>query len=101
MLKLGCSLLLLTILSACGTAATPTATLTPQESAWTGCTLFIDRQLDISFLDAQRYTPSGVEDLGDNQYRVKVHYAEIGSTYQCELLRRSDGNWQLLSLEEL
>ena len=74
-------------------------TSTPQESAWTACTLFIEKQLGISYLDAQDYNPSGVTMLSDGQYKVTVYYAKLSDTYQCTILRRTDGNWQLLSLE--
>lgn len=94
-------LLLVLILAslACGGTASPTPTSTPQESAWTACTLFIERQLEIPFTDAQDYSPAGVTDLGGGGYRVEVYYASTGDTYRCDLLKRTDGDWQLEGLE--
>jgi hypothetical protein len=76
----------------------PTASI--QQSAWTACTLFIERQLDISYLDAQSYTASSLTTLPDNQYIVEVFYADLAKTYRCQLFHRPDGNWELLKLEE-
>ena len=76
-----------------------TPTSTPQESAWYSCTLFIERQLNISMLDAQRYTTSGVTIEGNDKYKVEVYYAKLGDTYQCELLRHTNGDMELLGLE--
>jgi len=95
--------LIVFLLSACGGSGVPTAvptpTSTPQEKAWYACTAFIDRQLGLSFLDAQDYTPSGVTTSGSDQYTVEVFYADQGDTYRCELSRHANGDWQLLSLE--
>jgi hypothetical protein len=84
---------------ACGGTSKSSPTSTAEESAWTACTLFIEKQLDISFLDAQDYSPSGVTALGDGQYEVKVYYAKYSDTYKCTILRRSNGDWQLLDLK--
>lgn len=46
-------------------SATPTAS--PEESAWYACTQFIQKQLGVSSLDAQRYNPSGVTILNNGQ----------------------------------
>jgi len=92
--------LLATIVFACSTTpAEPTPTVSPQENAWYACKLFIENQLGIPSTDSQRYTPSGVTATENNQFKVKVYYAKLDKTYQCELLNRADGNWQLLSLE--
>lgn len=93
-------LFLVVILSACSSTTIPaTPTSTPQESAWTACTLFVERQLGIPFTDAQEYNPAGVTDLGGGGYQVEVFYAGTGDTYRCELLKRTDGDWQLEGLE--
>lgn len=84
---------------ACAGSSTPVPTATVQESAWTACTLFVEQQVGISYLDAQEYNPAGVTDLGSDRYQVEVFFAEQNQTYRCELLRRSDGNWQLEGLE--
>ena len=93
--------LIVFILSACGGGpkVAPTPTTTPQERAWYACTSFIQQQLDLSILDAQDYTPSGVTTSGGDQYTVEVFYADQGDTYRCELARHANGDWQLLSLE--
>jgi hypothetical protein len=86
------------MLSACG-SSTPIPTATPEEGAWYSCTLFIQQQVGLSTNDAQRYTPSRVTTLADDQYRVEVFYADQGDTYRCELLRHTNGDMELLSLE--
>ena len=91
-------LLIVLILSACGEPPTPEPTVSPQESAWFACTTFIQQQLDISPSDAQDYSGSGVTTSGD-QYTVEVFYADLASSYRCELLHHANGNWELQSLE--
>jgi hypothetical protein len=76
-----------------------TATTRPEEGAWYACTEFIQQQLGVSSLDAQRYNPSGVTILNSGQYQVDVYYAKLTSTYRCVILHRQDGNWQLISLD--
>ena len=92
-------LLFILLLPACS-VSTPVPTATIEQSAWTACTLFIERQLDISYLDAQNYTASSLITLADDQYIVEVFYADLGEIYRCQLLRRTDGTWELLKLEE-
>jgi hypothetical protein len=89
---------------ACGgsgstSAAIPKATSSPEQSAWYACTLFVDDQLDIPFTDAQKYNASRVVALGNSQYQVTVFYAKLDNTYQCVVLRRSSGDFELLSLK--
>lgn len=82
-----------------GGGGNPTATSNPSEQSWYACTAFIERQVGLSILDAQRYNPGGVVSLGGNQYKVTVFYAEPGSFYECTVLRHpDDGDWELLSL---
>jgi hypothetical protein len=69
-----------------------------EESAWTSCTLFIQRQLGISYLDSQQYSPSLVTSQGNNQYVTDVYYAKLKSMYECVIYHQPDGNWQLMSL---
>ena len=76
--------------------ATPTRT--PEENAWYACTVFIENQLKVSILDAQRYEASGVILLDNAQYRVDVTYAKLATTYTCILADHSGGNWELMSL---
>lgn len=76
----------------------PTPTDRPEVSAWYACTLFVERQMDISSLDAQRYTASGVTIEGGGQYTVIVYYPKIRSTYKCSLIRKTDGTWNLIAL---
>lgn len=76
-------------------------TSTTEENAWTACTLLIEKQLKISFLDAQDYNPSGVTPLDNDHYLVAVYYAKYSDTYQCFLLHDSDGDWNLLELKVL
>jgi hypothetical protein len=79
-------------------AASPT--FTPQENAWTACTLFIQQELGVDTGDAQRYAPERVETLSGNQFVVDIYYASVGETYRCELQRRANGDMQLLGLEQ-
>jgi len=88
------------IFSSGGGASTKgTPTTTPREGAWTSCTLFIQKQLGISYLDAQRYNATGVTDLGDGKYQVDVYYAKVNTFYRCGILRHSNGDMELLSLD--
>jgi hypothetical protein len=82
----------------CG-SSTPERISTPEQSAWTACTLFVEKQVGISYLDAQKFNPAGVEDLGDGKYQVEVFFAKQDQTYSCELLKQTDGNWKLEGLE--
>lgn len=87
-----------------GSKSSSTTTSTPEESAWYACTTFIKQQLGVSLLDAQRYTPSGVTHTingkyMNDQFQVTVHYAKLGTTYQCVVLHLSNGNWNLRSLD--
>ncbi len=85
---------------ACTSSGGNTApTAMPQENSWYACTQFIQQQLGISSLEAQRYNPDGVKTLADNQFEVTVYYAKLGTFYRCGILYRSDGNWQLISLK--
>lgn len=88
-------------LSACSTAKSdPTPVPSPEELAWSACTLFIDKQLGIDFMDAQRFTPNGVTYLKINQAKVQVYYAKYSSTYECTILYRSDTkSWELQELQ--
>ena len=90
--------LLAMVLSACGTS-TPEPTVTPQESSWYACTTFVQQQVGVSASDAQRYTSSGVTTLANNEFIVEVFYASLGSSYRCGLLRHSNGDWELQSLD--
>lgn len=92
-------LLFILLLPACS-ASTPVPTASIQQSAWTACTLFIERQLDISYLDERSYTASNLTTLADDQYMVEVFYADLAEAYRCQLFRRPDGTWELLKLEE-
>jgi tetratricopeptide (TPR) repeat protein len=76
-------------------------TSTPEEMAFSACTQFIEKQLGVSYFDAQDYSPSRVTTLNNGQFQVKVYYAKLSDTYQCTILHRTDGNWQLLNLEVL
>jgi hypothetical protein len=79
-----------------GPVATPTRT--PEENAWYACTLFIEKQLKVSVIDAQRYNSGGVILLDNGQYRVDVDYAKLTTTYTCVVLDRTGGSWELISL---
>lgn len=76
----------------------PTPTRTPQESAWYACTLFVQKQMKVAVIDAQRYNPNGVMFLDNGDYRVDVSYAKLNTTYTCILLDHAGGNWELKSL---
>lgn len=71
----------------------------PEQNAWTACTLFVEKQMNISSFDAQRYSPSQVTTQGQNFYTVEVHYASQNATYRCGLQRHDNGNWELHSLD--
>jgi bacteriorhodopsin len=73
-------------------------TMTPKESAWTACGMAVEKQLGLSYGDAQEYTPSAVLSLGGSQYKVTIFYAKYTSFYQCTVLHRSDGDWQILTM---
>lgn len=95
------TLMLIFILSQCsggggGSQASPT--MTAEESAWYACSLAIKKQLGISVLDAQDYTPSGVDSLGGGEYKVDIFYAKYTSFYQCTVHHRSDGHWEILRI---
>ncbi len=79
----------------------PTATVSAHENSWYACTLFIDRQLGLSSLDAQEYSPGNVSDLGNDQYSVRVYYAKNNAIYRCTLAHLPSGDWQLLNLVNL
>jgi hypothetical protein len=64
---------------------------TIEEDAWTACTVGIDKQLGLSYMDAQDFTLSGVTSLGSNQYRVDVYYAKYSTYYQCTVEKVSNG----------
>ena len=74
--------------------------ISPQESAWTACTMFINRELGISHLDADNYDPGGVTDLGGGLYKITIYYAAISSIYHCEILHINE-NWELQSLKQI
>ena len=87
------------ILTACAPGAAPESTPTPAENAWNACTSFIQKELTLPIEDAQKYIPAGVTYLAENQYAVVVYYPKQGGTYQCEVLARPDGLWELLDLK--
>lgn len=70
----------------------------PEEGAWTMCTLFVEREMGISYLDAQRYNASGVVVLGGGQYQVTVYYAKLDKTYQCSITHKPNGDWEAKNL---
>ena len=99
MLRVYFAFVLLSLLAlACG-SSTPSPTLTPEESAWTACTLFVEQQVGLSMRAAQRYAPERVTETADGMYEVRVFYAEPGQTYRCEISRQAGGNWELSGLE--
>lgn len=73
----------------------PTATI--EENAWFACTTGIEKQLGVSYLDAQHFTSSGVTSLGSNQYKVVVYYAKDTVFYQCTVQKVSQG-WAILEI---
>jgi hypothetical protein len=78
---------------------TPEPTSEPQKLAWTACVHFIDDQLKLSSLDAQKYNPGGVIEAGDD-YLVDVYYAVNDVTYTCLLAHDPNGDWRLLDLSK-
>lgn len=81
-----------------GIGAIATPTRSPEENAWYACTVFIEKQLKVSMIDAQSYNLSGVTLLDNGQYRVDIAYAKLATTYTCIVLDRTGGNWELISL---
>lgn len=79
----------------------PTPTSSPEQSAWTTCTWGIQKMLGLSMSDAQRFSASNVETTADRTYSVKVFYAKQATFYRCSILHRTDGDWQVLSLDVL
>lgn len=70
----------------------------PTQSAWTACTLFVEKQYGISYLQAEKYHSSGVKSTGNNQYVVTVNYAKYSSTYECRVFNTASGDWSLLAI---
>ncbi len=81
-----------------GTGGSTTST-SVEESAWTACEMFIEKQLGISQFDAQRYNPNGVTAQSSGQYSVNVYYAKNNVTYRCVVLHKANGDWQLVSID--
>lgn len=78
----------------------PKPTLSPSESAWTACTMFVEKQVGVSILQAQDYSPSRILALENNRYQVDVYYAKYASTYRCTLYHHvDDGDWELVGLQ--
>jgi predicted component of type VI protein secretion system len=90
---------LLAIFSSACSTSTPEPTSAPERSAWYACTIFVQQEKKISYLDAEDYNPNGVTKLENDRYQVEVFYVGRGKFFRCELLRKSDGNWQLEGLE--
>lgn len=81
---------------------TPTpyvSSISPSESAWTACTLFVQKQLRIDPSTAQRYYPGGVVQKGST-FTVTVFYATIPAAYVCNINHLSSGNWSLQDLRQ-
>jgi hypothetical protein len=83
-----------------GVKISPTAipTKTTEENAWYACTLFVEKQLKVSIIDAQKFNSNGVVLLDNGQYRVDINYAKLLTTYTCVVLDRTGGSWELISL---
>ena len=95
--------------------AIPTPTTPPEESAWYACTVGIERQYNLSILDAERYNPNGVilndtlKDgtvvdfttyTGPRQYEVHVYYAEVATKFHCIMIYDPDAKtFQITTLE--
>jgi hypothetical protein len=71
---------------------------TPQKNAWYACTTLIDRQLGLSFMDAQDYSSDRVSSLGSGDYRARIWYANVATEYECVVSHLSSGDWKLVSL---
>ena len=82
---------------ACASGA-PTPTSTPQENAWYACTYLIEQQLGLSMSNAQVCARKCGDSSKLNEYKVDVYYASNATTYECDVLHTSTGNWQLLGL---
>jgi hypothetical protein len=74
-------------------------TSSPEESAWTACTTFVEKQLGVSASDAQKYNPSGVALLVEDNYQVDVYYVKMNVFYRCTIKNKPNGNRQLISLK--
>jgi len=72
-------------------------TSSPESLAFTACTIFIEDQLRVDSSDAQRYLPDLVRRNG-SLFTVQVHYASVGATYECSILRHDDGDMELIDL---
>ena len=88
------ALVLLLVQSAC-------AGPDPAAQAWHACLMFVQIRTGLPVDDAQPYNLAGVAELAPDRYLVKVYYPKANGSYRCELLRRPDDNWQLLSLDFL
>ena len=64
----------------------------PEEDAWTACTLFVEKQYGISYLDAERYDPNKVAIVSNGDYYVEAFFAKYSTTYRC-LLKHSGDQW--------
>jgi len=94
-------LVLALVCSSCsGSSSTPSSTSTPKEGAWYSCTLFIERQYDISYLKAENYRASKVQ-VGDENpalYGIEIFYPEGNQTFNCIVQKVEDG-YHLVYLE--
>lgn len=100
MLVLG--VLAVALLAGCAPAApraTPTPKVATDADAWFACTMFVERQYNISLRDAQRYTPAQISRVQDGAWVAEIAYAKHGAKFLCSIMKRADGNWQLVDLQ--
>ena len=86
--------------SCSGSSSTPSSTSTPKEGAWYSCTLYIERQYNISFLKAEKFRASKVQVGEENPslYGMEIFYPDRAQTFNCVVLKVEDG-YQPLFLE--
>ena len=72
---------------------------TPQQNAWTACTMFVQNQVGISANAAESFNPAKVKPLTQSDYQVDVYYTKMNITYSCATQLLPDGKWQLTSLK--
>ena len=94
-------LILAFMCSSCsGSSSSPTATSSPRENAWTACTLYIERQYDLSFLKAENFRASKVQVGEENPslYGMEIFDPDGAQTFNCVVLKVEEGH-QLVFLE--
>lgn len=71
-------------------AGTPTPTSTPEQLAWTACTMFVERQYKEPASAAEPFRAAQVTPYGASvraTYGVNVNYPSAATTFHCMLVQ--------------